>query len=170
VAHQVPDAVYLADDAMPVGDLDPLAVADRVAGAPLAQHAGNLSRHAPLPHEVEDGFDTDSAGQGQDAVDDALAGLDHVVGARLLGQLPGPFVGVGGDDLDRGERPQALDADVPEAADAEDDATGLGGRYAGHLLAGAHGGDAGVGHGRDILGLEARVELDERALAGQQVV
>src|SRR5207237_1991414 len=59
---------------------------------------------------------------------------------------------------------------MAKAADAHDDHAGLGGRIAGHLLAGPHGGDAGVGHGRHVLGLEARVELDERALAGQKVL
>src|SRR5438445_3305813 len=170
VPHEVADDVDLADDEVPVGDVDPLAVADHVVGAALAQHAGDLGGHAPPPHEVQDRIGADTAGQLHDPVDDALAGLDHMVGARLLGQLPGSFVGVGGDDLDRGQRPQTLDADMAKAADAHDDHAGLGGRIAGHLLAGPHGGDAGVGHGRHVLGLEARVELDERALAGQKVL
>ena len=58
----------------------------------------------------------------------------RVVGAELLGQLERVGVAVDDDDLGRGQRGQALDADVAEAAGADHDARGARVAAAGYAL------------------------------------
>jgi hypothetical protein len=62
-----------------------------------------------------------------------------------------------------------LDPDVAEAAAANDHTGSARRQKARSLLGGPVRGDPGVGERRNVFGLKARVELDERALAGPQV-
>ena len=69
-----------------------------------------------------------------------------------------------------GQLGQALDADVAQAARADDHAGGAGVEQRESLADRVVGGDAGVGEGRDVLGLRLRVQLDAGPGRGQQVL
>ena len=101
---------------------------------------------------------------------DLAAVSDHgVVRAQLLGELQRIRVAIHDDDVGRGERSEALDADVAEPA-GPDDHTGRTrieqrDRLAHRVVCG----DASIGQRRDVLGLGLGVELDAGPRRGQQV-
>ena len=89
----------------------------------------------------------------------------------LLGQRERVRVAVHHDDVRRGERGEALDADVAQSAGADHRAGGAGVQQRDHLAHGVVGRDAGVGQGRDVLGSGGlRVELHAGPRGGQQVL
>src|SRR5215469_14734820 len=88
--------------------------------------------------------------------------------AELLGELERLGVLVHDDDPGRGERGQALDADVAEPARAHEHAGGAGGQQRDGLAHRVVGGDPGVGQRSDVLRLGLRVELHAGARRGAQ--
>ena len=105
-----------------------------------------------------------------DRVDLPAVGDHGVVRAELLGELERVRVAVHHDDPGRGQRGQALDADVAEAARADHHAGGARVEQRDGLADRVVGGDAGVGEGGDVLGLGLRVELDAGPGRGEQVL
>ena len=98
------------------------AVADDVVEAAVADHRDAVLDGAPLADEVDDRLGPEAVGHLLDGVDVAAAvDLDRVVGAHLAGQRERLLGGVDDDDLRRGHRPQALDADVAQAAGPDHD-------------------------------------------------
>ena len=74
-----------------------------------------------------------------------------MVGADRLGQFEGVRVAVDHDQFRRGQGLEHLDADVPQAARADDDARPVArAQPLGGLGGGVIGGQAGVGQGRDV--------------------
>ena len=76
---------------------------------------------ALLADEVDDRLGADAVRDLLHGVDVRAVDLDGVVGAELARQRERLLVRVDDDDLRRRVGPQALDADVAEAAGADDD-------------------------------------------------
>ena len=96
--------------------------------------------------------------------------LHGLVGAHLAGQRQRLLRWVDDDHLGRRVGLQALDADMPEAAGADDHHARARAQYRDRLLDGVDRGEAGIGERGDVLGLEAGAELDHRARGGLQQV
>src|SRR6201996_8703685 len=119
-ADDVADHVALGGDDVERGDRQRPAVADDVVGAGRAGHVPPLHLRALLGHEVEHHFRAVPAGQVLDRVDVAAVGDHRVLRPELLGQLERVGVAVDHDDVGRAQRGQGLDADVTQAAGADD--------------------------------------------------
>ena len=102
-----------------VGTCELAAVADDVVRAAGRGHREALVLRALLGDEVEHDVGARAVGQLLHGGDLRAVGDDRVVRAELLGQLQRVRVAVDDDDLRRGERGQALDADVAEPAGAD---------------------------------------------------
>src|SRR3954464_13729387 len=152
-------------------DVDVLAVADDVVEAAVLDHRDAVFDGALLADEVDDRLGAEAVGQLLDLLDVRRAlDLDRVVGAELAGELQRLLVRVDDDDLGRRVGLQALDADVAQAARADHDALRPGAEDGDRLLHGVDGGQPGVGERGDLGRLERRVELHDRARAGEQVL
>ncbi len=151
-------------------DVDVLAVADHVVEAAVADHGDAVLDRALLAHEVDDRLGAEAVGHLLDRVDLRAVDLHGVVGAHLAGQRQRLLGRIDDDDLGRGVGLQALDADVPEAAGADHHHARAGAEHRNRLLDGVDGGQARVGERGDVLGLQARAELDHRARRGLEQV
>src|SRR5690349_6858850 len=169
-ADDVADDVALGGDDVQGGDLQLAAVADDVVRAGRPGHVPAVHLRALLGHEVQDHVRALPAGQLLHRVDLRAVAHHGVIGAELGGQLERVRVAVDHDDVGRGQRGQALDADVAKAAGADDHGGGAGVEQRDGLAHRVVGGDAGVGQGRDVLGLRLRVQLDAGSRRGQQVL
>src|SRR5690349_4126706 len=152
-ADDVADDVAFGGDDVQRRDLDRAAVADHEVRAGRPRHREAVLLGALLGDEVEHDVGALALGEVLDR-GDLVTVADHgVIRAQLLGELEGVRVAVDHDDLRRGQRGQALDADMPEAAGPDDD-RGRARREQRYGL--AHGvvrGDAGVGERGDVLRL-----------------
>ena len=99
-----------------VGIVIGAAVADDEVGPARGGHVPGVGLGALLGDEVEHHVRAAPAGQVLHRLDVPAVGDDGVVGAELLGELERVGVAVDDDDRGRGQRGQALDADVAEAA------------------------------------------------------
>ena len=84
--------------------------------------------------------------------------------------MQGSIGPVNNDDLGRTQRRQHLNADVAQAASANYHRVFARQQVARGLLGSAVGGQTGVGKGRHVLGRQRLGQLDQRALAGTQVL
>ena len=169
-ADDVPDDVALGGDDVEGRDADRAAVADDVVGASPARHREPVVLRALLGDEVKYYLGPGTAGQLADGGHLAAIGDHRVMGAELLGELERFGIAVDDDDRGRGERSQALDADVAKAARADKHAGGARIQQRESLTDRVICRDPGVGERRDILRLGLRVEPDARAGRGEQVV
>src|SRR4051812_9257282 len=168
---EVADERDLARDDVDRRDVDVLAVADDVVEAAVLDHRDAVLDGALLADEVDDRLGAEAVGQLLDLLDVRGAlDLDGVVGAELARELQRLLGRVDDDDLGRRVGLQALDADVAQAARADHDALRPGAEHRDRLLDGVDGGQPGVGERGDLGRLERRVELDDRARAGEQVL
>src|SRR5919107_2783915 len=119
-AYQVDGDVALGGDDVYGRDLHHAAVADDVVGATGSGHLPGVVLGALLTHVVEDDLGSVAFGHLQDSVHVAVFDFHGLVRAPLLGKGERLLRGVGDDDLGRGERLEALDADVPQAPRADD--------------------------------------------------
>ena len=110
------------------------------------------------------------AGERHDLVERTVVRLHHVVGAAFLRETQREVGAVEHDDLGRAQRRERLDADMAEAAGADDHGVLARHQVASGLLGGTVGGEPGIGVGSHVLGREALGQLDHAALAGQQVI
>src|ERR1700722_9337217 len=169
-ADDVADDVALGGDDVEGRDRDRAAVADDEVGPARRGHVPGVHLGALLGHEVEHDLRALAAGELLDRVDVGAVGDDGVGGTKLLGQLERVGVAVDDDDVRRRQRGEALDADVSEAAGADDDGGGAGVEQRQRLADGVVGGDPGVGEGGDIPRLGGGVELDARPGGREQVL
>src|SRR3954463_16815912 len=168
---EVADERDLARDDVDRRDVDVLAVADDVVEAAVLDHRDAVLDGALLADEVDDRLGAEAVGQLLDLLDVRGAlDLDGVVGAELARELQRLLGRVDDDDLGRRVGLQALDADVAQAARADHDALRPGAEDGDRLLDGVDGGQPGVGERGDLGRLERRVELHDRARAGEQVL
>src|SRR5215203_1376328 len=151
-------------------DLYRAAVPDDEVRAALPRHLPGVVLGTFLPHIVEDDLGSLPVGHLEHRVHVAVFHLHRLVRAPLFSQLERLLVGVGDDDLRRGERLETLDADVAEAPRAHDDSLR-------HRVQGLHArpdgvvsGEASVGQRRYVFGLKNRIELHDRAHVGLQKV
>src|SRR5262249_37866253 len=169
-ADDVADDVPLGGDDVQGRDVELAAVADDEVRAGLAGHRPPVVLGAPLGDEVEHHVGAGAAGQVLDRLDLAAVGDHGVVPAQLLGELERVGVAVYHDDLGGGERGQALDADVAEAARADHHAGGARVEQRDGLADRVVGGDAGIGQGGHVLRLGLWVELDAGPGRGEQII
>src|SRR4051812_31292620 len=168
---EVADERDLARDDVDRRDVDVLAVADDVVEAAVLDHRDAVLDGALLADEVDDRLRAVAVGELLHRLDVRGAlDLDRVVGAELAGELEGRLGRVDDDDLRRRVGLEALDADMAEAAGADDDRLGPGAEHRDRLLDGVDRGEPGVGQRGDLGRLERGVELDDRAGARQQVL
>ena len=125
---------------------------------------------SPLADEVDHRLRAVPAGERHHLVDRAVIGSYHVVGAALLGEAEREIGMVEHDDLRRAQRRERLDADMAEAAGADDHGVLARHQMSGGLLGDAVGGQPGVGVGRHVLRREALGQFDQGTLAGVQEV
>src|SRR4051812_45416069 len=168
---EVADERDLARDDVDRRDVDVLAVADDVVEAAVLDHRDAVLDGALLADEVDDRLRAVAVGELLHRLDVRGAlDLDRVVGAELAGELEGRLGRVDDDDLRRRVGLEALDADVAEPARADDDRLRARAKHGDRLLDGVDRGQPGVGERGDRGRLERRVELDDRARAGEQEV
>src|SRR5580658_8475856 len=168
--HDVPDDVALGRDDVQRRDRQRSAVADDEVRAGRAGHVPAVVLGALLGNEVEHDVGASPAGQVLYGGHLPAVGDHGVVGAQLLGQLESVRVLVHHDDPGGGQRGKALDADVTEAARADDHAGGARVEQRDRLAHRVVRGDPRVGQRRDVLGLGRRVELDAGPRGGEQVL
>src|SRR6266516_122995 len=164
----VPDDVALGRDDVQGRDAEGPAVADDEVRAGAPGHREPVLLGALLGDEVEDDLGAGSVGEVPDRVDLAAVGDHGVLRAQLLGQLQRVRVAVHDDDRGRGQRRQALDADVAEPARADQHARGARVEQRDGLPHGVVRGDPGVGERGDVLRLGLRVEPDAGPGRGEQ--
>src|SRR5664280_294654 len=169
-AHEATDHADLARDDLDGGKVDAAAVADHEVGTANGQHRRSLCGRAELADEVEHDLDASPARELAHLLDGILTGLHDVVGTHVPGHLERFVRDVDGDDLGAARGPQALHADVPETADADDGAAGPWGQQRQRLLHGPKRGQSSVRVGGDVFGGETLFKLKGRALHRLQVL
>ena len=151
-ADQVADDVLLSDDHVDRRYADILAIADDIVAARRAGHREALGRGALLADEVDDRLRADALRQLQHGFDLVSVRLDQLVGAELASEGERGVGLVDHDHIRRAHGLQALDADMPQSAGADDHAGFSRKQVARRFLDGAVGREAGVGVGGDVLG------------------
>src|ERR1022692_4552861 len=158
--HQLGEVVVGADDVaddVPLGrddverrDVQRAAIADDGVRPGRGGHRPAVGLGALLRDEVEHDLGAGPAGQFRHGGDLAAVGDHGVVRAELLGELERVRVAVNHDDLGGGERGEALDADVAEAAGPDDHGGGARVQQRDGLADRVVGGDARVGERGDV--------------------
>ncbi len=134
------------------------------------QHAHAVARGAALADEVDHGFGSAPAGEGEDLLDLVAAAHDAMVRPDREGQLQRVGIPVDDHDLGGGQRLEDLHADVSESARADDHAPVARAETAGGLGHGVVGGETGVGQRRDVGRFQGVVDTDDAAGGGLEVL
>src|SRR4051812_24701248 len=160
---EVADERDLARDDVDRRDVDVLAVADDVVEAAVLDHRDAVLDGALLADEVDDRLRAVAVGELLHRLDVRGAlDLDRVVGAELAGELEGRLGRVDDDDLRRRVGLEALDADVAEAARADDHALRAGAEDRDRLLHRVDRREPRVRQRGDVRRVERRIQLHDR--------
>src|SRR5579875_622290 len=159
-ANQISDKADLAGDNVNCGHDQLSAVADQIVAAGALEHANAIHKRISLANEIQN--DLGAPTTGNLAHRRYLAALrEHrVIGAPLATQVKRSAGTIHDNDLCWRQRLEALNADVAQAARADDHRSRARVEMRRGLLNGVIGSDSGVGQRGNIRGIHARIQLD----------